>query len=98
MLLVTVIIVPSSLIRFTLMMEAMRSSETSVPTTITRLHIPEGGILHSHRREHLKSDIALTSLALYWRCYVPPVRYELGIYIPEDDIVHNRCGNLKCCM
>jgi hypothetical protein len=25
-----------------------------------------------------------------------PVRYELGFYIQEDDIVHsNRCGNLK---
>jgi ferredoxin len=27
---------------------------------------------------------------------VSPVRYELGIYIPEDDILHNhRHGNLK---
>jgi hypothetical protein len=30
----------------------------------TRRHIPEDGILHSHRRENLKSYIALTGLAL----------------------------------
>jgi hypothetical protein len=36
-------------------MEAICSSETSVHTTSTRRHIPEDGILHSHRRENLKS-------------------------------------------
>jgi hypothetical protein len=39
-----------------LMMEAIRSSETSVPTRITWRNIPENGILHSLRRENLKSD------------------------------------------
>jgi hypothetical protein len=39
---------------FTQKMEAIRSSETSVHTTCTRRHIPEDGILHSHRRENLK--------------------------------------------
>jgi hypothetical protein len=39
-----------------LKMEAIRSSETSVQSTIsTRRHTPEDGILHSHRRENLKS-------------------------------------------
>jgi hypothetical protein len=36
-------------------MEAIRSSETSVSKIRTRRHIPEDGILHSYRRENLKS-------------------------------------------
>jgi hypothetical protein len=47
-------------------------------------YIPEDGILHSHRREDLKSDISLTRWALYRKRNVSPVRYELGFYIPED--------------
>jgi hypothetical protein len=42
---------------YTLKMEAIRSSETSVHTRSTRRHIPEDGILHSHRRENLKSYV-----------------------------------------
>jgi hypothetical protein len=38
---------PSSLIPFTLMMEAIRFSETLVLTRVTRRHIPEDGILHN---------------------------------------------------
>jgi hypothetical protein len=32
-----------------------RSSEMSVHTRFTRRHTPEDGIIHSHRRENLKS-------------------------------------------
>jgi hypothetical protein len=56
--------VPGSPILVTLMIEAIRSSETSVPTRATLRAIPEDGILHSHRRENLKSYIALTGWAL----------------------------------
>jgi hypothetical protein len=45
--------VPSSPILFTLMMEVIRSSETSVLTRSTWHTIPDDGILHSHHRENL---------------------------------------------
>jgi hypothetical protein len=62
-------------------------------------HIREDDILHSHRRENLISYLALTGWALWRRCDVLPVRYELGFYVPEDGIHHNhRRENLKSYM
>jgi hypothetical protein len=59
-------------------------------------YFPEDGILHRHRRENLKSYIALTGWALYRRRNVSPVKYDLGFYIPEDGILHrHRRENLK---
>jgi hypothetical protein len=54
-LLVTVSVVPSSRILVTLMKEALSSFATLVIRRATRRNIPEGGILHSRRRENLKS-------------------------------------------
>jgi hypothetical protein len=45
----------------TLKMEAIRSSGTLVYTRSTRRHIPEDGMLHSHRRENLKFHIKIFS-------------------------------------
>jgi hypothetical protein len=73
------------------MIEALRSSETSVLTRATRCNILEDGILHVHRRKNLKSYIELTGWALCKTCNIPPVRQELYSYIPEDGILHNQC-------
>jgi hypothetical protein len=54
----------SSPILVTLMMVALSSFKTSVLTRATRRNIQEDDILHSDRRENLKSYIALTGWAL----------------------------------
>jgi hypothetical protein len=59
-LLVTANITPSSLLLVILIMEALRPFETFFLTRPTRLNNPEDAILHSHRRENLKSYMPLS--------------------------------------
>jgi hypothetical protein len=60
-LLVTASVVPSSPIIVALMKDAISTSETSDLIRATRSNIPEDTILHSHRRENLKSyNIVIT--------------------------------------
>jgi hypothetical protein len=63
-LIVTAEVDHSSLIVFTLMLEAVHSCETSVLTRTPRRNITEDGILHSHSRENNISCVALTGWTL----------------------------------
>jgi hypothetical protein len=63
-LLVAASFVPSSPILVNLMMEALLSSETSVLARVTQRKIPEDSILHSYRRQSLRSYVSVLMYVL----------------------------------
>jgi hypothetical protein len=63
-LLVTANVAVKLLVLFTLMMESIRFSVTSVLARTTRRHITEDPILQSHCSENIRSYIALTGWAV----------------------------------
>jgi hypothetical protein len=70
------------------MMEAVRTSETSVDNYFTRQYIPEDNSeLHSRRRENLKSHNCTKRFLLFVSVTVKEHAYGCRIDSPQDTLV-----------
>jgi hypothetical protein len=95
--------VSSSPILVTLIMESLRTSETLGLARATRCNIPGDGILHSHRRENLKSYnlfmdfgmIFLTTSKLFADHHTAPSDFCSVFRI---SVLSREVINISCCV
>jgi hypothetical protein len=81
------------------MMEAIRFSETSVPTRATLHNIPEDGILHSRRRENLRmlQDSLLLAIISAQPPALPcPVLWKPRAVSPWAESLHQETDHSPC--
>jgi hypothetical protein len=91
MMVVTANVVPSTLILSTLMSRYVRPKR--------RFHISEDAILHSHRRENLKSLIGVMHSKGFWRWCVTLITIKLLDFVHRPDFSKQktqRFGNWIC--
>jgi hypothetical protein len=70
-------------------MEATCSSQTSFYNKPTQCHIPEDGILHSHRRENLKSYVILIDFIFNLLPHSIMKQRPINLYAHVSDIHRN---------
>jgi hypothetical protein len=94
--LVTASVVLSSPFLVTLKKEALSSSETSGLTRATLRNIPEGTILHSHRRGNLKSYIVFYSYVEFRKMKI--AHKSSNYWEGKSCLMGDKLSEYECCV